>query len=208
MTFYEGVQMISKCTQSTWFYLLLVYSSSRNSNCSSKTFKYFPMSYLRVFNALIVHPISIAGSCGDELQFMPLGRGASYYRLLLDQGACGLFGVHLGLHTIQSHSANMKSCRVKACLVMNCLYGWKLLVRHLAFEGDIHSSELVRILTRYMAWLEKRIVVVGLIADSYELETHIKIACLVYSIFLQTKMYQAQTYIFLPPSRQWQMLVV
>ena len=41
-------------------------------------------------------------------------------------------------------------------------------MRHLASEGDIHSSELVRLLTRYMGWLEKRAVLARLIVDSHE----------------------------------------
>ena len=41
-------------------------------------------------------------------------------------------------------------------------------MRHLASEGNIHSCELVRLLTRCMGWLEKRAGLARLIVDSHE----------------------------------------
>ena len=37
-----------------------------------------------------------------------------------------------------------------------------------ASGGDIHSSELVRLLTRNMSWLEKRAVLARLIVDDHD----------------------------------------
>ena len=41
-------------------------------------------------------------------------------------------------------------------------------MRYLASEGNIHRTELVRLFTRYMGWLEKCAVLARLITDSYE----------------------------------------
>ncbi len=46
-------------------------------------------------------------------------------------------------------------------------------MRHLASEGDIHSSELARLLTRYMSELEKRAVLDSVIVDSHEIEVNV-----------------------------------